>query len=448
MFKNYASISALLAIGCGIFFNSCDNQKDVQDDSTFGLIQSKIFTPSCAISGCHSSESDNTFLQHQLVLESKVSYANLVDIAPQNANALVDKLIRVKPFHAEESLLYHKLHLASHHESDYGNPMPLGLELLSEGQLEFVRRWIEAGAPETGTVVDITLLDDTTPQPEDFEPLLPPEAGNGLQIVLSEFNVAPNFEREFFVYQKLGNQEEIFVNRFEIKMRQNSHHFILYDFEGIPDLLRPAVDLVRDIRNPDGSLNIGNLIPMGYHVFVIGTQTPYLEYDFPEGVALSFPANAVADLNSHYVNKQSKEIVGEVYINLHTLAAGEVKKVAKTLNLGNQNLNLAAKQRVTLTKSFKFDKSISIISLTSHTHKLGEKFVIKINGGPRNGEIVYSSSDWHHPDFITISPPITLDPGEGLTSEITYNNTNDKAVKFGLTSEDEMGIIFGYYYEN
>jgi hypothetical protein len=36
---------------------------------------------------------------------------------------------------------------------------------------------------------------------------------------------------------------------------------------------------------------------------------------------------------------------------------------------------------------------------------------------------------------------------EGLTSEITYRNTTAATVRFGLTSQDEMGIIFGYYYE-
>ena len=29
---------------------------------------------------------------------------------------------------------------------------------------------------------------------------------------------------------------------------------------------------------------------------------------------------------------------------------------------------------------------------------------------------------------------------------ITDNNTTNKTVNFGLTSEDEMNIIFGYYY--
>ncbi len=446
--RYYVVISALL-IGIGASFYSCDPKAEEVDDSTFGLLQSKILTPSCAISGCHASEADNTFIQHQLVLEQKVSYANLVGVDPVNVNALVDQLLRVKPFHSDESLLFHKLHIASdHHATDYGNPMPLGLPLLSEGQIEFVRRWIEAGAPETGTVADASLLDDTTPQVEDIEPLLPPEAGKGLQIIIPEFTVAPNFERELFVYKKLGNTEPIFVNRFEIKMKQNSHHFILYDFnENLPDLFRPAIDFVRDIRNPDGSLNIGNMIPMGYHTFIMGTQTPYLDYSFPEGVAIPFPAGATADFNSHNINKQPTAITGEVYVNLHTTAAANVKKLAQSLNLGNQNLNLAARQRTTVTKSFKFDKKVSIISLTSHTHQLAEKFVIKINGGARHGEVVYTSSDWQHPLFKTFNPVITLNVGEGLTSEITYNNTKNKAVKFGLTSEDEMGIIFGYFYE-
>ncbi|MEY3855295.1 MAG: hypothetical protein RIS68_1309, partial [Bacteroidota bacterium] len=36
--------------------------------------------------------------------------------------------------------------------------------------------------------------------------------------------------------------------------------------------------------------------------------------------------------------------------------------------------------------------------------------------------------------------------GEGLTSVVTYVNNTTKNLSFGLTSEDEMDIIFGYYY--
>ena len=87
-----------------------------------------------------------------------------------------------------------------------------------------------------------------------------------------------------------------------------------------------------------------------------------------------------------------------------------------------------------------------MVLLTSHFHKLGEKFVIKIFGGSRNGEIIYTNTDWEHPATIAFTTPIVLNPGEGLTSEVTYYNTTSKSVAFGLTSEDEMNIIFGYYY--
>jgi len=437
----------MIALICYCVIYSC-HDADYQDDtSTFGLIQTRLLDTSCAIRGCHLSNGDPSFLQHDLVLEKSVAWANLVNAVPKNKNALADGIFRVKPFDTDKSLLFHKIHSNSdgHHSSDYGLPMPLGLEMLSLGQVEFIRRWIEAGAPRQGAVVsDITLLDDTTPQPENFEPLEPPVSG--IQINLDKFEVAPNFEREFFVYKKLGNNEDIYVNRMQIKMRQNSHHFLLYDFND-QIKAKPEPDVIRDIRNPSGSMNYPNMIPMLYHVYMAGAQTPFMEYEFPEGVALKFSAGSALDFNSHYVNKQSVAIEGEVNVNLHTIPQADVKRIARTLDLGNTNFTLPAKEKTTIRKTFTMSVRTHIFALTSHTHQLGERFVIKIAGGARDGDVVYTNTDWHHPSIVNYANPIVLNPGEGLTSEITYNNTRSVPVYFGLTSEDEMGIIFGYYYE-
>ena len=428
--------------------NSCREQK-ADPSSSFDLLQDRILTPSCATSGCHQSSTDNTFIQHGLVLEKNVAYSNLINVLPKNINALEDTFLLIKPFDSEKSLLLHKLHLYDQHVHDYGNPMPLGLKKLTVGQVEFIEQWIKAGAPETGNVANASLLNDGTEQSEAFVPLSAPEAGHGFQINLSKFTVAPNFEREFFVYKKLGNASDIFVNRFEIKMRMNSHHLVLYDFHNtIPVSFFPQPDIVRDIRNPDGSLIYVNMLPMRYHIFVMGGQSPYFNFEFPPGVAVRFPANAGLDFNSHYVNKEPTAIAGEVNVNFFTTPNGSVQKEAKTLNLANTSMNLAPGERSTFTKTFIMESSVSVLALTSHTHQLGEKFVIKIFGGNRNGEIVYTNVDWHHPVFKSFNPPLLLAPGEGLTSEITYFNTKDKTVSFGLTSEDEMGIIFGYYTNN
>ena len=135
--------------------------------ASFDLIQDHILTPTCATSACHASEQTSTCAQHGLVLAKGKAYEYLVNKDPKNANARTDKLKLVTPYFSLQSLFYHKLvwgENANHHGGlSYGNPMPLNGKALYKGQIEFVRRWIEAGAPRTGSIVDTTLLNDKTP---------------------------------------------------------------------------------------------------------------------------------------------------------------------------------------------------------------------------------------------------------------------------------------------
>lgn len=446
----YTLLSTLSAavVLTATLMNSCTQKEQISANSaSFDLLQEKILTKSCAITGCHASESDGTYAQHKLVLAKGQAYKNLFGIDPTNIGAKTDGLKRVKAFKSLESLLYHKLFYDTNHHNgkSYGAIMPLGRDLLSVGQIEFVRRWIEAGAPETGSVVDASLLDDTTPSTATFTSLPVPAAGTGFQMGLEKFEVAPNFEREFFVRKPLGNTETVYVNRVQISMRPGSHHFILYGFRNNVNLA--PLNQVRDLRNTDGSYNIVTFAQMGNHVFNFGGSEANSDYTFPEGTAVEVPANATFDMNSHYYNKGTKALSGEVNINLFTTKKENVKNVLKVIDFGNTSLSLPAKTRSVVTKDFTFDKNVKVVMLFSHTHKYGEKFEILIKGGVRNGEVVYTSTNWEHPEKVNYSPYISLKKGEGLTSRITYNNTSDKTVKFGLTTEDEMGIIFGYYYE-
>lgn len=444
-------LSSIVALTVLINVVSCKKEETSTpaptDVSSFDLIQQKILTPSCATSGCHASEKDASFAQHGLVLAEGVAYQNLVGVDPSNSAAKADGLKRVKAFAYLESLLYHKLAIeASHHSGKlYGNPMPLGGALLPTGQTEFVRRWIEAGAPRMGSPVDAALLDDKTATVATYEPLIVPTAGTGFQLAIPTFDIQPNFERELFTRRLVGNSQDIYVNRFEIKMRSGSHHFVAYDFRSKAVL--PNLNDIRDLRNADNSLNLTTALTMSNHVYLAGAQAQYLDYTFPEGAALLIPAGASFDLNSHFVNKTTSVTKGEAQINLYTIDKAKIQQVVQSLDLSNTSLNIPANSRVTLTKSFIVSKPRTILTLTSHMHKLGEKFVIKIKGGSRDGEVLYTSTDWEHPDIVTLKTPLVLQKGEGLTSEITYNNTTTKTVNFGLTSDDEMGIIFGYYYE-
>ncbi|MEZ4901177.1 MAG: hypothetical protein R2822_05150 [Spirosomataceae bacterium] len=449
-------LGVLLVTFCtGILVISCQPKEaeEVLQEGSFKLIQTQILDKSCATSGCHASEQDNSFKQHGLILTSKVSYDNLVNKFPKNTAAKSDSLRLVMPGNVAKSFLFTKINCSEASRlsaKQYGNPMPLGANGLSVGELDFIRKWIEAGAPRSGGNIDASLITNSVPLcgssfGSNFTALDAPKASEGLQLHLEPFEVTNTYERELFVRKPVGNTTELFINRIQSRMRPGSHHFILYDFKSLNNL--PAMGQVRDLRNADGTSNLLTFLSMQNHVFWAGTQTQDHDYAFPEGVALRIPANYSFDFNSHYVNKTTGKIPGEVYVNLYKIDKSKVQIVANSLNLANESLSLPAGQRTVMTKTFKFSKPTKVLMLTSHNHKLGEKFVIKIVGGARDGEVVYESTDWEHPLIKNFPQALEFKAGEGLMSEITYNNTTNKAVRFGLTSEDEMGIIFGYYYE-
>jgi hypothetical protein len=422
---------ALAAAGCG------DNQGPEGGTSSFDRLQTAVFNARCV--ACHAPGSPLA-AQSGLVLQAGVAYDALVGGTPRDADARNAGFKLVEPGSPDASLLLHKLRWdlpgsAAH----FGQPMPLGGPPLTVGQVEFVRQWIAAGAPREGVVADIALLEDATPQQVTaFLPLAPP--ARGYQLHLDRFPVQPNSEREIYVYQRVGNAEEVWINRIEVSMRPSTHHFILYSLPpSTPSAAIPPHNEVRDLWRPDGTRNSN---PSMFYRRYLGGRS----YQFPDGVALRLPANTSLDLNSHYINGTAGIISGEVYANLHTVERGAVGHEAFALFLNNLTIHLPPRQRTTVSRTFTMSEPVRVFWLTSHMHAKGERFVIRITGGPRNGQVVYETNSWDYPDVIGYDPPLQLAAGEGLRSEVTYYNPTDQTVTFGLTSEDEMSIIIGYYY--
>jgi hypothetical protein len=445
-----ASFSIVAILCLAILFPACKKSSDTTNDTivakdTWTIINENILTPSCATSGCHSATSDATYLQHTLVLAANVAYDNLVNIAAKNTNANTDGLARVKPGDYLKSLLYYKVDCAAGYgTTNYGAKMPLGSSYLSLGKIEFIKQWIIKGAPKTGSVVDEALLKNDALCVQPFVPLAPPTPAEGFQIKIDPFSVLSNTEREVFIRRNTPNTSAVYVNKYVMRGRPNSHHFVMYGFQNTTSL--PATDVLRDLYNADGSINVATYLSMQSHVFLGGGTDVNASYTFPAGVALKLPANTAIDLNAHYFNRIATSLTGENFINFYTVPQTSVVKEAKSINFPNYNFSIPANTRKTVTTNFTFPTATTVIMLTSHFHKMGEKFQIKILGGVRNGETVYENTDWEHPLTLNLTTPIQLNAGEGLTSVVTYNNTTSHVINFGLTSEDEMNIIFGYYY--
>lgn len=461
-----ATTQKVLPIFCAITFAlgaivACTNPQPVaepipekaQPGSDFALFQEKVLTPNCATSGCH----DTRNAVGGLDLSADVAFKNLISVQPTNPNAQADKLLRITPNDPYRSFLYVKLDSANLHNSDgYGSRMPLGSRSLPAGQLEFLRLWIANGAKASGNTVDANLLIDTRPQ---NEVLMLSQPSSGMQIQLPQFSIVPRFERE--INYAVQSSKEILITKFDIVQRDRSHHFILYKYP--QDGIKPPINVFRDLYDTKGVVNEKSTVEIQDRIYVMGSQLKNETIEFPPGMAMRLPANSVLDLNSHYTNGLRDTIRGEAVINLHSTTPDKVTTYIQSLQLGRYDFVLSPKRETVVETTFivgaptplfvaqdTFEEGgkqeVNIIALTSHNHRLGKRFIIQIVGGARNGEVVFSSTNWLNPPLIKFNTPIKLKRGEGLKSIVTYFNDTDKDVRYGVLSSDEMDFIFGYYY--
>jgi hypothetical protein len=128
--------------------NACDPQ--ALYSGTFDRIQSQIFNQSCAVSGCHDSQSRTG----NLLLEVGASLTNLINVMPNNAPAAAAGWKRVTVIDADTgdpttSLLVAKL---KGPPSGFGARMPFDRPKLDQTLINAVELWVAAGAPDTGWV--------------------------------------------------------------------------------------------------------------------------------------------------------------------------------------------------------------------------------------------------------------------------------------------------------
>ncbi|MBI4585669.1 MAG: hypothetical protein HY717_16785 [Planctomycetes bacterium] len=407
---------------------------------SFESIQAKIFATTCSSSSCHSA------LAHKggLVLESlETAHAALVGQSPENIAAREAGLLRVDAGRPENSFLLKKLVQPGPGE---GNRMPLSLRALSEDRIQAIREWILAGAPRQGAIAGVPDLSDTPPPPPDrLQP--PPVPENGLQIHLDPFQIAAHREREVFKFYDPELTFDAYVQQIDVHMTENSHHFILYTWDD-HGALPPA-----GLREGSSSTGVGS----GEHSFITGAQQSFFSQKFSEDGSIAFllPKGTIFDLNSHYLNLDGSQVYyGEVYVNIFFADPAKVASLAKPIFAIDPFLYIPPGETRTSTADWPGANGVArptwVHSLSSHMHRHGERFTIKrfVKGSPTM-EVVYDNFDWDDPENKIFDPPMVLTAGEGLRFECVHNNFDKtRPLTFGLTSEDEMCIMLGYYSEH
>lgn len=131
---------ALVAILPAVMLTGCPaSAPSSGPQATYTSLSQNVLV-GCSTQACHGGPNP----AGNLNLEASKGYAALVGVAPDNAQAKADGLLRVAAGDPDKSFLLTKLHPIA--KAGYGAQMPVGGRL-TEAQISTVRQWIARGAP-------------------------------------------------------------------------------------------------------------------------------------------------------------------------------------------------------------------------------------------------------------------------------------------------------------
>jgi hypothetical protein len=461
---SYQRIPLIVALGSALW--GCGSEESRPGPVTAGCatyggafeaIQETIFDRrGCTAAACHGSA-----VAGELDLRADVAFDNLV-----NRASVGSALKRVNPTRVKDSYLFQKL--AARTDPSLvtspiaGSPMPLSGEALTPQELEAIRLWIEAAAPEQGSVGDefggnrvAELLNACLPDstPVAVEPLEPPAPEVGIQMAMPPYRIVAGSESEVCFAEYVDFRDRIparfltpdrnffYANGSERRADPNTHHLTLSysgfgaEMVGAPEFGRwecadgpregqdcNPLDLQAcgggkcrsEIKNNVACLGFGP--PGGGNGSSPNTRVR--TSNGRPGFFAEHPAHGIFYWNTHAFNLTKQDLVHHEYKNI--FFTDDLRFEDAGLQ-DTSHLSIAAGTPPFTKKEYCADyvlpQGTKLLSLTSHTHKRGEFFTIDIKS---LGERLYENPFWDDPVEVNYDPPRVFDSVDAAARTLTY----------------------------
>jgi hypothetical protein len=290
----------------------------------------------------------------------------------------------------------------------------------------------------------------------------PPE--HGKQISFGPFNVAAGGEVQVCRTFKLGNANEMAVNRINVVMNQGSHHFIIFRAK-------------RDM-GADQTFACWGTVNFDDWEFVLDVnKTGGEDWQLHDGQGFIFEPNQQMMVQSHFVNATTVQSPagGMVYANLYEIDRAKVQHELYGKFTVNTNLALPPMSNFESYRDCTFNRGVRVVAMTGHFHARGTMFRVREVTDPQTGQFppemilrdqIYCSgpdcecpggaadcperhSGWDSPLFKTFDPPLFIDAIEGVRFTCDFYNYTTNMIGFGghADVQEHCNLFFQYYYD-
>ena len=251
-------------------------------------------------------------------------------------------------------------------------------------------------------------------------------------LVQGNWSLAPGTENYFCVYATVPR--DVYIKALRPLSPLGTHHTVLTLYQGSspPDGVVPC----------DFGTNGQNMI------FGSGVGAP--DFTFPSGVGLHLVKGQRLLLNLHMFNTTDQPLAGTSGTLFQEATAAEVANVAE-LVLAGPTFGLSVPPGVSTQSgpchiSNITSQPIQVFALSQHMHKLGTHMRSVIARGTASFDLQDVAYNFEQQSFQLTPSPITLMPGDLLTTSCTYNNPTTNTVTFGESTNNEMCFTDLFYY--
>jgi hypothetical protein len=266
----------------------------------------------------------------------------------------------------------------------------------------------------------------------------------GFQMRMTPFTIPAGGDREGCEVATTPNTRPMDVSEFEVKATPGTHHFVVWEYLGAD---RKPADFWKGIAYVPGCTGIGPQNGAN-NANLFGMLSGYSRFHFPAGIAVRLEPHAIVYPNLHFHNYTNDSINGEAVFNFIPARKGTVRHHAQAFTVGSALIDIPAQGSAALTGEWHTRTPLNFVQLSSHQHRRGTGVTVNRVDAEGNdmGRLV-DTTNWEHPDVEWYDAgALRLNPGEGLRFTCAWTNPDDHAVHFGVTSEDEMCFVTGYFY--
>jgi hypothetical protein len=168
--------------------------------------------------------------------------------------------------------------------------------------------------------------------------------------------------------------------------------------------------------------------------------------ELPPGVAIKLPAGKYLNLGLHVYNPSEEPIEGTSGMEVKTVAAKDVEFESEAVLAGPFDIALEPGTKSTVSSTCAVTTDQNVYALFPHMHQLGTHLKTTITVDGQDDVIHDGDYSFNEQLQIPLDPILRLTKGDKVTTECTFENTLNKTVYFGESSDTEMcfSILFRY----